>query len=104
MEPEDYARFPLFKASERKNILWSYIDARDVASACRLAIEKDNLGAVVLNIAADDTSMNIKSKELMQEHYPYITDLREPLEGYETLLSNKRAKELLGWQPVYFWR
>lgn len=104
MEPEDYARFPHFKAEGRKNILWSYIDARDVASACRLAIEKDNLGALVLNIAADDNSMNIKSRELMEEHYPSVTDYRAPLEGYETLLSNKRAKKLLGWQPIYFWR
>jgi nucleoside-diphosphate-sugar epimerase len=104
MEPEDYSRFPQFKAAGRKNILWSYIDARDVASACRLAIEKDNLGAVVLNIAADDTSMDIKSKELMEEHYPNLIDFRAPIEEYETLLSNKRAKELLGWQPVHFWR
>jgi nucleoside-diphosphate-sugar epimerase len=104
MEEEDYLRFPKFTASGRKNILWSYIDARDVASACRLAIEKDNLGAVVLNIAADDTSMDIKSKELMAEHYPNVTDFRAPLDGYETLLSNKKAKELLDWTPKYFWR
>jgi nucleoside-diphosphate-sugar epimerase len=104
MEPEDYAKFPQFKAEARKNILWSYIDARDVASACRLAIEKDNLGAVIVNIAADDTSMNIKSKVLMEENYPLVIDFRESIEGYETLLSNKRAKELLGWQPTYFWR
>lgn len=106
MEPEDYNRFPTFihDAQKRKNIVWSYIDARDVASACRLAIEKDNLEAVVVNIAADDTSMAIKSKELMAAAYPEVTDYREPVEEYGTLLSNKKAKDLLGWQPVHYWR
>lgn len=106
MEPEDYNRFPTFihDAQKRKNIVWSYIDARDVASACRLAIEKDNLGAVVVNIAADDTSMAIKSKELMAAAYPEVTDFREPIDDYGTLLCNKKAKDLLGWQPVHFWR
>lgn len=104
MEPEDYVRFESFKASARKNILWSYIDARDVASACRLAVEKDGLGLKILNVAADDTSMDIRSIELMSEFYPDVKDFRMPIEGFETLLSNKRTKEVLGWQPIYFWR
>ena len=104
MEPEDYNRFPTFEPQKRKNILWSYIDARDVASACRLAIEKDGLGAVILNIAADDTSMSMKSKELMTTCYPDVTDIREPIDNFTTLLSNKKAKELLNWQPIHFWR
>lgn len=104
MDPNDYVRFPEFKAAARKNILWSYIDARDVGSACRLAVEKDGLGAEIFNIAADDTSMNIKNSLLMSEQYPDVTDIRISLDGYETLLSNKKAKEILGWQPIYFWR
>ena len=104
MEPEDYNRFPTFEPQKRKNILWSYIDARDVASACRIAIEKDGLGAVILNIAADDTSMSMKSKELMTTCYPDVTDIREPIDNFNTMLSNKKAKELLNWQPIHFWR
>ena len=101
-----YANFPGFinDPSQRRGILWSYIDARDIASACRLAIEKDNLGVQVLNLAADDTSMNIKSCDLMKHGYPEVTDIRRPIDGYQTLLSNERAKEVLGWQPVHFWR
>jgi len=104
MDPEDYDRFPAFEAEKRKNILWSYIDARDVASACRLAIEKDGLGAAILNIAADDTSMSIKSVDLMTSCYPDVNDIREPINDFVTLLSNKKAKALLGWQPIHFWR
>ncbi|WP_067618954.1 NAD-dependent epimerase/dehydratase family protein [Alicyclobacillus acidiphilus] len=104
--PEKYRNFPGFihQPELRKNILWSYIDARDAATAYRLAIEKDGLGAVKLNIAADWTSMDMTNGELLKACYPNVTDIRVPLDGYDTLLSNKKAKQLLGWQPVYHWR
>lgn len=104
--PHMYKNFPGFidNPKERIAILWSYIDARDAAIAYRLAVEKDNLGTAVLNIAADNSSMNIKSSDLMQDAFPGVSDFHEPLTGYETLLSNKKAKEILGWKPIYNWR
>ncbi|MFR9711938.1 NAD-dependent epimerase/dehydratase family protein [Paenibacillus sp. MB22_1] len=104
--PERYETFPSFihDPAQRERILWSYIDTRDAATACRLAVEADGLGAVALNIAADDSSMAIRSRELMAARFPGVTDFRAPLEGHETLLSNEKAKQLLGWQPVHFWR
>jgi Nucleoside-diphosphate-sugar epimerases len=84
--------------------VWNYIDVRDAASACRLALEAEELGCVALNIVADDTCMDVKSRELMTEVFPEVKDFRESLEGYEGLMSNKKAKELLGWQPVHTWR
>ncbi|MGN8645909.1 NAD-dependent epimerase/dehydratase family protein [Gracilibacillus sp. HCP3S3_G5_1] len=104
--PHMYENFPSFihKPVLRTSILWSYIDARDVATAYRLAVEKDGLGTVALNLAADNTSMDITSKELLATCFPDVTDFREPIEGYQTLLSNKKAKEVLEWQPVHNWR
>ncbi|GGH81769.1 nucleoside-diphosphate-sugar epimerase [Pullulanibacillus pueri] len=104
--PDRYKYFPSFihDPEQRKSILWSYIDTRDAAVAYRLAIETDDLGCVALNIAADDSSMAIPSRELMAQAYPNVTDFREPLEGYESLLSNKKAKTLLNWQPQHHWR
>jgi nucleoside-diphosphate-sugar epimerase len=104
--PEKYKGFPAFihDPSQRSRILWSYIDARDIALACRLAIEKDGLGTQVINLAADDTSMDIKSVDLMKAAFPQVTDIRSPIDEYQTLLSNQKAKKVLGWQPVHFWR
>jgi len=90
--------------SQRSVILWSYIDARDVASACRLAIEKDDLGVQVLNIAADDNCTTLTSAELMKHGFPEVTDIRSPIDGYQTLLSNEKIKKVLGWKPAHFWR
>lgn len=104
--PHMYKNFPDFihDPEQRKAILWSYIDARDAATAYRLAVETDDLGTVALNIAADNSSMDIKSCELMEACFPNVKDFREPVSGYETLLSNQKAKRILGWQPIYNWR
>ncbi|WP_042167493.1 NAD-dependent epimerase/dehydratase family protein [Paenibacillus gorillae] len=104
--PEAYERFPQFihDAEQRERILWSYIDTRDAAQAFQLAIEADGLGSVALNLAADDSSMAIPSRELMAARYPEISDFRKPLEGHESLLSNEKAKALLKWQPKHAWR
>lgn len=104
--PNMYQRFPSFihDASQRTRILWSYIDTRDAASACRKAVEKDDLGAVTLNIAADETSMDIKSSDLLAAEFPEVTDIRGNLNSYETMLNNNKAKQLLDWQPVHHWR
>ncbi len=104
--PNMYESFPQFihDAVQRKSILWSYIDTRDAACAYRLALETDGLGAVALNIAADDSSMDIKSRELMEQCYPNVKEFKQPLTGFETLLSNEKAKKLLNWQPVHSWR
>jgi nucleoside-diphosphate-sugar epimerase len=103
---EKYRAFPGFihDSRQRKKILWSYIDARDIASACLLAVKKDGLGSTALNLAADDTSMDIKSVDLLKAEYPGLTDIRGPVDQYQTLLSNEKAKKLLGWKPVHFWR
>lgn len=104
--PKMYENFPAFlhDPKPRRVILWSYIDARDIAEACRLAIEAEGLGCVALNLAADDTSMDLLNSELMKAEFPEVTDIRAPLDNYNTLLSNERAKKLLHWQPVHHWR
>lgn len=86
----------------RLRILWSYIDTRDVASACQLAIEKDGLGCQPLILAADDTSSDLPSKDLIARFLPDVDDLRISFEGRPALLSNKRVKEVLGWKQKYF--
>jgi len=105
ISPAMYQNFPSFihDPTQRDRILWSYIDTRDAATACVKAIEAEGLGAVALNISANETSMDVQSRELMASQFPTV-EIRGELEGYETLLSNKKAKQLLGWNPVYVWR
>jgi nucleoside-diphosphate-sugar epimerase len=105
MEPHDYARFPGFWADPdlRRWNLWGYVDARDVAQACRLALEQPVEGAEVFVVAAADTVMDRPSEELMREVYPDV-ELRVPVAGHETLLSIAKARRVLGYEPRFTWR
>ena len=104
MEPEDYTRFPSFwdDARLRSWNLWGYVDARDVAESCRLALEAD-VGAEQFIVAARDTVMNRPSRELMAEVFPQAR--YEPTDGdFDTLLSIDKARRLLGYEPRHSWR
>jgi nucleoside-diphosphate-sugar epimerase len=105
MEPQDYERFPSFSKDPhvRKWNLWGYVDARDVAQSCRLALEGDIKGAEVFIIAAADTVMNRPSHELLTEVFPGVP-LRGEIGEFETLLSITKARKMLGYHPEYSWR
>jgi len=108
MAPEDYQMFPTFwdDPHARKWNLWGYIDQRDVAQSCRLALEA-NTGAVTGNpafiIAAADTVMNRPSAELLAEVFPGVRLTRDVGES-GTLLAIDRAREVLGFHPEHSWR
>ena len=105
MEPDDYRAFPGFDADpmQRKWNLWAYIDARDGAQAIRKALEADLTGAQVFIIANADTVMSRPNAELAAEVFPGV-----PLAGdvapNETLLSIRKAREVLGYEPRHGWR
>ena len=105
MEPHDYERFPGFwdDPTLRKWNLWGYVDARDVAQSCRLALEADIAGAEAFIIAAADTVMDRPNRELMAEVFPGVP-LREGVGDFETLLSIDKARRLLGYGPQHSWR
>lgn len=101
----DYAKVPTYWADPRSRHwnAWGYIDERDVALACRLALTADVTGAVALIIAAADTIMDRPSADLLAEVYPQ-TEVRKRLSTYETLLSIDKAREVLGFEPQHSWR
>jgi nucleoside-diphosphate-sugar epimerase len=104
-EEKDYASIPSFWAdpSLRKWNLWSWVDARDVAQACRLGLEADIGGADVFTIAAADTLMEMPSRELMTKSFPNVP-VDAKLGEFDTLLSIDKARRLLGYAPRYTWR
>lgn len=104
MEPADYPRFASWQddARVRKWNLWGYVDAQDVAAACRLAVEASTTGAEVAIVAAADTVMVRDSAELMAEVFPSVP-LRRAVEGRETLLAIGHARELFGYAPAHSW-
>ncbi len=104
MEPADYDRFPSFWEDPRQRAwnLWGYVDSRDVAQAARLALRADVRGHEAFIVAAGDTCMKERSRELMDEVYPGV-EVRS-VAGHETLLSIDKARSVLGYHPAHSWR
>ena len=82
--------------------LWSYIDARDVAEAVRLALDAPVAGHEACFIAAPDTFMQADTRDLLALHYPNA-ELRAPLEGRAGLFDTSKARRLLGFEAGHTW-
>jgi nucleoside-diphosphate-sugar epimerase len=107
-DPAWYEEFPSFWDDPllRKWNLWGYVDQRDVALSCRLALEADP-GAVgaasSFIIAAADTVMNRPSADLLAEVFPSVR-LTQEVATFSTLLAIDRARQVLGFEPEHSWR
>jgi nucleoside-diphosphate-sugar epimerase len=102
--PGAYADFPSWQDDPRARRwnLWSYIDVRDAATACRLAIEADVTGARSYVIANADTVMAAPSSELLDAVFPGVPRRRE-INGNVSLFSIERARAELGFEPLHTW-
>jgi nucleoside-diphosphate-sugar epimerase len=106
IEPHEYeSSIPKWKSDPafRKRIAWSYVDARDLGQITDLAVATDGLGFQVFNAVNDDTSADLPTAELLRRFYPNVPVKRD-LGEFETLLSNAKARDMLGFRPKHRWR
>ena len=102
---ERYQDFPTFwdDPAKRRFNLWSYVDVRDCAQSCEVALRADVAGASSYVIAAADSVMTTPSAQLMAAVFPDVP-IRGELGEFESLQSIAKAKAVLGYQPRYSWR
>ena len=84
--------------------LWSYVDARDVASACRLWIESKHTGFEAFDVAAKDVCYPMKTAELVKKYLPKSDKVKGKLVGSQSLVPCKKLRKMLGWKPQWTWR
>ena len=92
--------------SDELRSTWGYVDLRDAASACRVAIEAAAdrpYGFVPLNIVAADSLVETPITDLLAEHAPEI-EVRTPLGPTQGAFAIDRAAEVIGWIPQHSWR
>ena len=85
----------------------SYVDARDVAQAARLAIEHlDALGPGnhAYNIGAADSHTVAPLSEVIPKFVPELAVLASSLTGIKPAYGISKAQEQLGYVPHYTWR
>ena len=106
IEPHEYATvFPAAAADPglRRRITFSYIDARDLGQIVDLCLKKDGLGFQVFNAVNDENSVPQPNSELLATYFPNVP-LSRPVGERESLLSNRKIKDMLGFREQHPWR
>ena len=105
IEPNEYSRFKEFCENPKVRLrnLFNYIDARDLAQAIELCIQKDGLGYEVFNVTHNNNSVNLKTDQIIKEFFPNV-ELKRKMEDYEAILSSKKIRNMLGFKPEHDWK
>lgn len=102
--PDEYATFE--RASlpgYRRDLLGSWVDARDGALAVALALAAAEPGFETYNVAAPDSGCTTPSRELAARWFPG-TPVADDLGEFESLMSTRKIRERLGFVAAHDWR
>ncbi len=86
--------------------VWAYVDERDAARACRLALEaaeREPFGFAAMHIVAADALAREPLVDLLQRLAPEIEIRADPGRtggGWDISL----AEQIIGWRPEHSWR
>ncbi|WES63130.1 NAD(P)-dependent oxidoreductase [Microbacter sp. GSS18] len=102
--PDEYDTFT--RADDptyRRDLVGSWVDARDGALAVALALEAAKPGFEVYNVAAPESGLSIPSRRLAEEWFPG-TPMADDLGEFESLMSTRKIREQLGFRAQHDWR
>lgn len=87
----------------RRDLVGSWIDARDGAEAVALALAAAQPGFEIYNVAAPGSGSAAPSAELAARWFPG-TPVADDLGEFESLLSTRKIQSRLGFRARYDWR
>jgi nucleoside-diphosphate-sugar epimerase len=90
-------------ASFRLGRFWSYIDARDAATACRLALEIKFHGHEIFIVAAPTSTVNRPTDELIREYLPGVKKIKQNLKANWSGVDSSKAEKMLGFRAQHVW-
>lgn len=82
---------------------WTFVDVRDAASACRLALEYDQPGHESFLINAPQIYRPDDIRDLMARHFPGDYPIDDALRGNASPVDCSKVERLLGWRARYNW-
>lgn len=103
--PEGYQGLPWpVPTDERPTrfVMWPWIDVRDAATACRLALLGSTTGYEAIYVAAAETRFDAPTRDLIQRVAPQV-EIRGALAGRSSVISLEKARRLLGFAPKHHW-
>ena len=85
---------------------WSYIDARDVATAFRASAEGSTTGHEVFLIAAADTCLAVPTRDALLARHgeSAVARVAADLGEYQSVFNCRKIERMLGWKAQHSWR
>lgn len=80
---------------------WTSLDVRDAAQAIEQSLLRDIEGSHAIYVTDAHNFIGLPTRELAAVFFPEVTTWKRPVEGTETLVSIKRARALIGFEPQY---
>jgi nucleoside-diphosphate-sugar epimerase len=104
VDESEYATFDRAGDPEyRRDLIGTWIDARDGALAVALALEAAEPGFEVYNVAAPESGLSVPSRDLAARWFPG-TPVADDLGEFESLVSTRKLRERLGFVAQHDWR
>ncbi len=98
-EADQYAADPASGAAG----LWSYLDVRDAAEACWLALTRPASGCQVLFVAAEETLAPYPTEELLAAYHPNVPK-RTTFPGRQVPIDMTAARTVLGFTAAHLYQ
>ena len=89
--------------SKGTSLLWTRTDARDAATACRLAVEAESVASGPYNITGAQVVLADSTAMLVERYFGEKTEVRDALPGRVSPMSCAKAEAAFGYQPQYAW-
>ena len=80
---------------------WTFIDVRDCATSCRLAMEYTEPGHEAFYINASHIYTRQPVEELLRKHFPDDYPIADHIKGSTSPVDPGKAERLLGFKPRY---
>ena len=88
----------------RASGFWTYIDARDAAETCRLALEAKFQGHEVFIASAPLNCMIQPTRELVGKYLPRGAKIRKVSGTHWSCVDSAKARRVLGFKPKHIWQ
>ena len=103
-EMETYRQLRMHTERSYKH-LWCYVHVFDFARAVSLAVEKSlPSNHEIFFITADENWTSGDSRSLVSQYYPAVKNIADDFSGSASLISCKKARELLQFSARFSWR
>ncbi|HEX5022462.1 MAG TPA: NAD(P)-dependent oxidoreductase [Candidatus Binatia bacterium] len=90
--------------ASRASGFWTYIDARDAAMICRLAIEAKFKGHEVFIASAAKNCMIQPTFELVKKYLPGGGKIKKVTGTHWSCVDSGKARRVLGFKPEHIWQ